>query len=56
MDLKLRIYNHLGTLESLKKLWGISNIFEEYITSSMLDFYIILQLLAMASVKEERNS
>ena len=50
MDLKLDMYNHLVTLESFKKFRGISNIFDVFMTSSMLDFYVILQFLATASV------
>ena len=47
MDLKLDTYNHLDTLELLKKILGIPDIF---MTSSMSDFYVILQFLATASV------
>ena len=47
MDLKLDTYNHLDTLELLKKFLGIPDIF---MTSSMSDFYVILQFLATASV------
>ena len=50
MDLKLGMYNHLEPLESLKMFWGISNIFEVFMTSSMSDFYITFQFLATARV------
>ena len=50
MDLKLDMYNHLDTLESLKKFCGISDIFEKFMMSQMSDFYVILQFLATASV------
>ena len=52
MDLKLDIYNPLDTLESVEKFWGISDIFDVFITSSMSDFLVILQFLATASVIE----
>ena len=50
MDLKLCMHNHLDTLESLKKFSGISDIFDGFMTSSMSDFFIILQFFATGSV------
>jgi len=50
MDLKLCMHNYLDTLESLKKFWGISDIFDGFMTSSMSDFFVILQFLATANV------
>ena len=50
MDLKLGMYNHVDMSESFKKFWGISNIFDVFMTSSMSDFFVILQFLATASV------
>ena len=47
MDLKLCMYNHLEALKSLKQFRGILNVF---MTSSMADFYNILQFLATAGV------
>ena len=44
------MYNLLVTLESLKKVWGLSDIFTVFVTSSVSDFYVILQYLANASV------
>ena len=43
------MYTHLDKFESLKKFWGISDIFDLFMTSSMWDFYVILQFLATAS-------
>ena len=48
MDLKL--YNHLDTLESLKKFRGISDIFDIFMTSSMSNSLVILQFLATGRV------
>ena len=50
MDLKLDMHSHLDMFESLKKILGISDIFDVFVTSSMLGFYVILQFLATASV------
>ena len=50
MDLKLDMHSHLDMFESLKKILGISDIFDVFVTSSMLDFFIILQFLATARV------
>ena len=50
MDIKLDMYNDLDMLESLKKFLGISHIFDVFMTSSMSDFYVILQFLASLSV------
>ena len=41
MDLKLDIYNPLDTLESVEKFWGISDIFDVFMTSSMSNIYVI---------------
>ena len=49
-DLTYYMYNLLVTLESLKKVWGLSDIFIVFVTSSVSDFYVILQYLANASV------
>ena len=48
--MKLDIYNHLDTLELFKKFWGISDIFGGFMTSSMSDFFVILQFFATGSV------
>ena len=50
MDLKLCMHNYLDTLESLKKFLGISDIFDGFMTSSMSDFFVILQFFATGSV------
>ena len=50
MDITLSIYNHLDTLQTLIKFWDISDILDVSMTSSMLDFFVILQVLATASV------
>ena len=50
MDLKLCMHNNLDTLKSLKKFWGISDIFDGFMTSSMSDFFVILQFFATGSV------
>ena len=50
MDLKLGMYDYLDTLKSFKKFWDISNIFDVFMTSSMSDFFVILQFLATESV------
>ena len=50
MDFKLDMHNSLDTLESFKKFGGISDIFDVFMTSSMSDFFVILQFLATASV------
>ena len=50
MDLKLDMYNHLDTLESLKKFSGISDIFNVFIISSISNLYVILHFLATTSV------
>ena len=50
MDLKLGMFNHLDILEPFKKFWGISDIFDVFMTSLMLDFFVILQFVATASV------
>ena len=47
---KLCIYNYLDTIESWKKFWGLSNICDVFMTWSMSDFYVILQILATVSV------
>ena len=47
MDVKLCMYNHLETLDSLKQSRGIPNVF---IMSSTSDFNNILQYLATAGV------
>ena len=49
MDLKFDMHNVLDTLQSFKKFWGIPDIFDVLMTSSMSDFFI-LQFLATASV------
>ena len=46
----LDMYNYLDTLELVRKFWGISNIFDVFMTSLMSDFLVILQFLATASV------
>ena len=50
MDLKLCMYNHLDTLESIKKLRGISDIFDAFMTSLVSDFSVLLQSFLTASV------
>ena len=50
MDLKLDMFNHLDMLEFFKKFWGIFDIFDVFMTSSMSQFFVILQFLATASV------
>ena len=50
MDLKLGMYSHLDMLKSFKKFGGISDIFDVFITSSMSDIFVILQLFATGSV------
>ena len=50
MDLKLDMYNPIDTLISFKKFWGISKALDVFMTSSMSDFFVILQFLATASV------
>ena len=51
MDLKLDMYNHLDMLESLRKLLGIFDFFDVFMTSSMSDFYVVLKFFfATASV------
>ena len=50
MDLKLDMYNHLDAFQSRKKFRGISDIFDVFMTSSMSDFFVILQFLATGSV------
>ena len=49
MDLKIDMYNLLDTLESFEKFGGISEIIDVFMTSSMSDFFVILQFLATAS-------
>ena len=49
MDLKPDMYNHLDTLESFKKFRGIFDVFDAFMTSSMSDFFVILQFLTTAS-------
>ena len=44
------MYNYLDMLESLATLWGISDIYDLFMTSQVSDFYVILQLLATANV------
>ena len=54
--LKLCMYNHLDMLESSEKFCGISDIFDVFVTSSMSDFFVILQFLAAAKChKDCRN-
>ena len=50
MDLKLCMHNYLDTFELLKKFLGISDIFDVLMTSSMSDFFVILQFFATSSV------
>ena len=50
MDFKLCMYNHLDTLKLFKKFWGIFEIFDVFMTSSISDFYVILQFFAATSV------
>ena len=50
MDFKLDMQNHLDKLKLVKKFWGISDIFDVFMTSSMSDVFVILQFLATASV------
>ena len=50
MDLKFDMHNVLDTLQSFKKFCGIPDIFDVLMTSSMSDFFVILQFLATASV------
>ena len=45
MDLKLCMFNYLDTLKSLRKFWHSTNIFDVLMTSSMSDFFVILQYL-----------
>ena len=52
MDLKLDMYNYLDMLKSYKKFWGIFDIFDVFMTSSKLDFFVILQFFATVSVIE----
>ena len=49
MDFKLDMYNHVDTFQSLKFVFGLSDIFEVFMTASTLDFYNILQFLAKVS-------
>ena len=49
MDLKLCMHIYLYTLESSKKFGGISDIFDGFMTSSMSDFFVILQFFAAGS-------
>ena len=50
MNLKLDMYNPLDTFELFKKFRDISDIFDVFMTSSISDFFVILQFLATASV------
>ena len=44
------MYNPLDTLESFEKFWGIYDIFDVFMTSSMSEFFVILQFFATVSV------
>ena len=50
MDLKIDMYNHIDTIKLFKKFWGISDIFDVFMTSLMSDLFVVLQFLATPSV------